>query len=74
MKPAIVALIALASAGAAYAAADATRIVPVSTVFTNSKGDWVVSVWKDPDTHCQYLIRGDSITPRLEAGGTPKCS
>ncbi|MFI4965381.1 MAG: hypothetical protein ACHP9T_08455 [Caulobacterales bacterium] len=74
MRPTLVALTAALTAGTAATAADQfQRVASVSSVFTNSKGDWVTSVWKDPDTGCEYLLRGDNIIPRLDHGGRPRC-
>jgi hypothetical protein len=67
-------LISLLAAGAATAATEITRrVAPVSTVFTDAKDRYVVSVWRDPDTGCEYLISGDHIIPRLERDGRPRC-
>lgn len=68
-------LVALAAAGSAWAATNAARrTVPVTTVFTDSDNNWLASVWRDPDTGCEYLIRGDTMVPRKERGGYQRCT
>ncbi len=42
-----------------------------------SQGNGRLRVWSDPETGCQYLLRGrssrGSITPRLKPDGLPLC-
>lgn len=67
------AVLALLGTAAVAATEVAKRVAPVSTQFTNAKGDWLASVWTDPDTGCEYLIRGDFMLPRLGRDGQPRC-
>lgn len=64
---------ALILAGGAAAADLVNRAAPSSVNFTNRHGDLIASVWADPDTGCEYLIRGDVVVPRLDRGGRPRC-
>lgn len=72
--PAVIALIAAAfAAGTAISADLVRRNAPIKEVFMDDKR-LVAEVWLDPDTQCLYLIRGDSIIPRLDRTGRPSCA
>jgi len=72
--PIIVAAAALTLlvSGAALAAGLTKRQAPMALTFLAGDGI-VASVWVDPDTLCEYLVRGDNIIPRLGMDGKPKC-
>lgn len=62
------------TAGAIAATAARNRVAPIVEVFTSADGKReLVEVWLDPDTSCLYLIRGDTIIPRLGSDGRPLC-
>ncbi len=64
---------ALVAATAAAAADNGSRVAPMVARFTDQKDHWIVSVWKDPDTGCEYLVTLDHMTPRLDHDGRPRC-
>ncbi len=42
--------------------------------FVDHQGRVVVTVWTDPQTDCQYLIRDNAMTPRMYKPGVQFCA
>jgi len=52
----------------------AHRILAAAQRGGASKGRVVATVWTDPQTDCQYLIRDNAITPRMYKPGVQSCA
>jgi hypothetical protein len=52
----------------------ASRATSGMKQFVDHKGRVVVTVWTDPQTNCQYLIRDNAITPRMYESGAQFCA
>lgn len=68
-------LIAVAALGLVAAAPpQPTEVVaPILTEYTNARGNHILSVWRDPETGCEYILGTNEATPRLKPDGLPLC-
>lgn len=50
-----------------------TMANPPHTVVTGARGRDIMSIWRDPETGCDYFLSLNTTTPRLKADGLPYC-
>lgn len=73
MKTKLLVAAALGLVAAAPAQSDTRTVAPVETVYTDARGNRILSVWRDPETGCEYLLGVNEAVPRLKPDGLPLC-